>query len=108
MRVRTRPSQHGGELNTRIEVEEYSLFFSKDATRVMRKLPRNIRQNIDRKVSALAADPMAANNNVERMKGTTGFRLRVGDDWRVLYEIDHGQRSLHVHRVGTRGTVYKP
>lgn len=72
----------------------------------MRKLPKNIRQNIDGKVSALAADPMAANNNVEPMKGTTGFRLRVGD-WRVLYEIDHGQRSLHVRHVGTRGKVYK-
>ena len=74
---------------------------------MMRKLPENIRRNIDSKLSALAADPMAANNNVKPLHGVTGFRLRVGN-WRVLYEIDHRQRSLRVRHVGPRGEGYKP
>ena len=73
----------------------------------MRKLPKNTRQKIDGKLSALAAAPMAANNNIKRLQGVTGFRLQV-DKWRVLYEIDHRQRRLHVRHVGTRGEDYKP
>ncbi len=73
----------------------------------MRKLPENIRRNIDGKLSALAADPTVANNNVRPLRGVPGFRLRVGD-WRVLYEIDHAQRRLRVRHVGPRGEGYKP
>ena len=73
----------------------------------MRKLPKNTRQKIDGKLSALAAAPMAANNNIKRLQRVTGFRLQV-DKWRVLYEIDHRQRQLHVRHVGTRGEDYKP
>ena len=73
----------------------------------MRKLPENIRRKIDGKLSALAADPMAVNNNVKPLQGVPGFRLRVGD-WRVLYEIDHARRRLRVRHVGPRGEGYKP
>ena len=73
----------------------------------MRKLPENIRRNIDGKLSALTADPTVANNNVRPLRGMPGFRLRVGD-WRVLYEIDHAGRRLRVRHVGPRGEGYKP
>lgn len=33
------------------------------------------------------------------------YKLRIGD-WRVLYEIDAGQKVLTVHRIGHRKTVY--
>ena len=85
----------------------YALSYSRAAIRTMRKLPKNISDNVAAKVSALAADPMAANNNVTRLQGVPGFRLRVGD-WRVLYEIDHSERCLHVDEVVRRGEDYKP
>ena len=91
----------------KMEPEPYSILLSKSATRTMRMLPKNISNNIAIKISALAADPMAVNNNVRPLQGVPGFRLRVGD-WRVLYEIDHTQRCLRVRHVGPRGEDYKP
>ena len=86
---------------------DYSTLYSKAANRTMRKLPKNIRDNIDRKVSALAADPMAPNNNVTPLTSESGLRLRIGD-WRVLFDIDHSQRCLRVRHIGPRGDDYKP
>ena len=34
------------------------------------------------------------------------FKLRVGD-WRVLYEVDHAQKIITVHKVGHRSDIYK-
>lgn len=87
--------------------ETYAIDWSKVAIRAMRSLSKNIRNNIDFKVSALAVDPTANNNNVMPLHGVPGFRLRVGD-WRVLYEVDHPQRRLRVRRVVRRGEDYKP
>ena len=89
------------------DAERYSTTYSKNAIRTMQKLPNNIRNKIDTKVSALAANPMASNKNVTPLKGLPGSRLRVGD-WRVSFEIDHSQRWLHVSHVGPRGEDYKP
>ena len=93
-------------MTTDIKPARYTLFLSKNATRTMRKLPKNIRSNIDLKLSALAADPMAVNNNVRPLQSVPGFRLRVGN-WRVLYEIDHSQRYVRVRHIGPRGEDYK-
>ena len=87
--------------------ESYSISYSKDATRTMRRLPNNISGTIDAKVLALADDPMAPNNNVTPLVGDPGSRLRVGD-WRVLFELDHSKRRLHVRRVMPRQEGYKP
>lgn len=98
---------HDAQAGDAAAIEHYSLLLSKDATRTMGKLPKNIRENIDGKLSALAAAPAAVNNNVKPLQGRPGFRLRIGD-WRVLYEIDHRQRRLLVRHVGPRGEGYKP
>lgn len=87
--------------------EPYSTLLSKGATRTMRKLPENIRSTVEAKLSALAADPIAANNNVRPLRGVPGYRLRIGD-WRVLYEVDHQQGLLRVRHIGPRGEDYKP
>lgn len=86
--------------------EPYSVSYSKDATRTMRRLPNNVSNTIDDKVSALATDPMAPNNNVTPLVAEPGSRLRVGD-WRVLFELDHSQRRLRVRRVMPRQEGYR-
>lgn len=94
-------------MDREVKAKPYAITLSKAAIRTMGKLPTNVSNNIDVKLSALAADPMAANNNVSALKGAPGFRLRVGD-WRVLYEVDHGERCLRVRDVRPRGGGYKP
>ena len=92
---------------TNVTERPYSISLSKHATRTMKKVPENTRNIIESKILALAADPMAPNNNVGPLKDEPGYRLRVGD-WRVLYEIDHQQRELRIRHIGPRGEDYKP
>jgi len=84
----------------------YLVQYSREALKVLRRLPSNTRATILGKVEALAVDPLAPNNNVKALTGRAGFRLRVGD-WRVIYDLDHGLQVLAVERVGPRGSVYE-
>lgn len=84
----------------------FEVVLSKFAKRTMGRLPENIRDTIDAKIEALAADPTAANNNVKPLRGAPGFRLRVGD-WRALYEIDLQRRLVQARSIRSRGEAYR-
>ena len=84
----------------------YGVLFSRDAIKTLRRIPANTARLIRSKIDRLALDPMAPNNNVKALQGRPGYRLRVGD-WRVIYELDHGARTLSVLMVGPRGGVYE-
>jgi mRNA interferase RelE/StbE len=53
-----------------------------------------------------AADPLAPNNNVKKLRGVEGYRLRIGD-WRVVYTLERGTLTVVVVKVGHRGSVYE-
>lgn len=57
------------------------------------------------KIEALAANPTDA-QNVKKLVGRTGYRLRVGD-WRVIYTVDSGRLIVLVLDIGPRGGIYK-
>jgi mRNA interferase RelE/StbE len=78
--------------------------YSGSSLRALRKMPRNIAQTIEKKIEALAEDPYAPNNNVKKLQGRPGFRLRVGD-WRVLYELDMDR--IVILEIGPRGGMYR-
>ena len=84
----------------------YTVEYSRDAVRTLRRMPRNTADLIRSKIAALAVEPQAANNNVKALTGRPGFRLRVGD-WRVIYDLDDGLRILAVERVAPREGVYE-
>lgn len=84
----------------------YSITYSKDALKTLQSMPRNLSIRIRDKVAALAEDPFAPNNNVTKLQGREGFRLRVGD-WRVIYDIQHDTLVIHVVTIGPRGGVYQ-
>ena len=84
----------------------FRIEYSRDAQRTLTRLPRNLAALIRRKIEGLATDPFASNNNVKRLKGGEGYRLRVGD-WRVVYLIDGGVLVIIVVRIGPRGSVYE-
>ena len=54
----------------------------------------------------LARDPRAPNNNVKKLTGVEGYRLRVGD-WRVVYTLRQQVLTVVVVRVGHRSEVYE-
>ena len=66
-------------------------------------MPANNSKLIRAKIEAYAADPMSQANNVKKLRGRSGIRLRVGD-WRVIRD-EQGQ-VLAVLDIGPRGRVY--
>jgi len=77
--------------------------FSKAALQALRRMPANTAATIRAKIDQYASDPESLANNVTRLKGRTGFRLRVGD-WRVIFDDDGV--VLAVLAIGPRGGVY--
>lgn len=70
---------------------EYKLCFSKTALRNLLKISANKRKTILEKLEQLKLYPYKENNNIKKLVGYDGYRLRVGD-YRVIYRIDKGQR----------------
>ena len=84
----------------------YKIEYQQQAIKALLKMPRNSARLIREKIEHLALSPYAANNNVRRLEGVGGYRLRVGD-WRVLYEIIDDRLVTVVVRIKPRGDAYK-
>lgn len=84
----------------------YKIEYQQQAIKALLKMPRNTARLIREKIEHLALSPYAANNNVKRLEGINGYRLRVGD-WRVLYEIVDDRLVIVVVKIKPRGDVYK-
>ncbi|MCM2357171.1 MAG: type II toxin-antitoxin system RelE/ParE family toxin [Geobacteraceae bacterium] len=69
-------------------------------------MPRPTAILIRDKLRQLAVDPYATNNNVTKLQGREGYRLRVGD-WRVIYEIRDECLTILVLDIGPRGGIYR-
>jgi mRNA interferase RelE/StbE len=76
-----------------------------EAEKALRRLPANTAKRIRSKLLALAADPFARNQNVKKLTGREGYRLRVGN-WRALYTIDPGDEIISVLVIKPRGGAY--
>lgn len=84
----------------------YSVAYSREAVRTLRRMPRNTSALIYAKIESLALNPRTPNNNVKALAGRPGFRLRVGG-WRVIYDLNDGLRILAVERIAPRGSAYE-
>jgi mRNA interferase RelE/StbE len=84
----------------------WSVTYTADAIRSLSRMDPAIAKRIRSKVLTLAGDPNAANNNVKKLVGVEGYRLRVGD-WRVIYTLKHRTMTVVVVRVGHRSEVYE-
>jgi mRNA interferase RelE/StbE len=78
--------------------------FSRHAIRALRRMPVNEARRIRAKIEAYARNPAAQANNVARLRGRDGYRLRVGD-WRVIFERD--ETTLAILDIGPRGGIYR-
>jgi mRNA interferase RelE/StbE len=79
--------------------------YSKQAVRVLRRMPGNDAQRICEKIGQYAKDPSTQSKNVTALKGRKEKRMRIGA-WRVLFVED--EETLSVRAVGPRGSVYDP
>lgn len=78
--------------------------------RYLRDAQRALKRHIEaaprlrRALADYAADPATHGNNVTRLVGQDGKRMRVGD-WRIIFE--ETETELIVTKIGPRGGVYR-
>ena len=77
--------------------------YSSEALRSLRRFPRKDAQRIRDKIEQYAENPTSQANNIKKLRGRDGLRLRVGD-WRIIFDED--EDSVHVLVIGPRGSVY--
>lgn len=65
----------------------------------------NWQKRIREKIKNVAADPYEQHNNVTKLQGREGFRLRIGR-WRVMYELHDDRLELWALEVDPRGGIY--
>jgi len=83
----------------------YRIVTTKLFDKNLTQLPVNWQKRIVTKIIEVAANPYAPNNNLRKLRGIDGYRLRVGD-WRVIYELEDDRLVMLVMDVGSRGRIY--
>jgi len=83
----------------------YRVVTTKSFDKALARLPLNWQKRIVAKVKEVAVDPYAPNNNLTKLQGRDGYRLRVGV-WRVIYELQDERLVMLVLDMGPRGDIY--
>jgi mRNA interferase RelE/StbE len=83
----------------------YKVSIGAQAQRQLDRIDTAIRRRILAAIATLGEAPFPA--GAKALKGRHGqCRIRVAKDWRVIYEVSHGQLLVIVVEVGHRGDVY--
>ena len=83
----------------------YEARWKRSAVQDLRKIDRSKVHKIIGRVEALLANPLP--HDSRRLKGTKHhYRIRIGE-YRVIYEVNHGTRSLIVHYIRHRKDAYR-
>jgi len=83
----------------------YTVVTTRSFDKKLAKIPVNWQKRIVAKIREVAANPYAPNNNLTKLQGRDGYRLRVGG-WRVIYELRDERLVMLVLAVGPRGGIY--
>lgn len=77
----------------------------KEPEKILQRLPRDLREDIDRRLTALARNPRP--DDCTMLKGSRLYRVKVHHDWRIIYDIDDERHEVVVAEIGPRGGVYR-
>jgi len=84
----------------------YQVIILPDAFEDLSKLDKSIAQRITDKLAWLS-DNFESISPIPLQSNLSGlYKLRTGD-WRIIYEVDHKNKTLYVHKVGHRREIYK-
>ena len=86
--------------------QQWEILLHRRVERVLRRLPQQLLQRIDRHIRSLAQDPRPP--GCKKLVGYDNlYRVRVGD-WRISYAIEEDQRVVLVVEVEHRSRAYRP
>jgi mRNA interferase RelE/StbE len=87
-------------------VVNYKLDFSDEGRLSFSSLDKAIAQRILNKLKWLTQNIETISSLPLKWKYEGLFKLRIGD-WRVIYDINHDQKIITVHKAGHRREIYK-
>jgi mRNA interferase RelE/StbE len=82
----------------------YDIYLKKSAERELQNLPQTLHDRVIKRLEKLQENPRP--NDVKKIHGREGFRVRVGD-YRLLYTIDDSKKTVEVVSVAHRRDVYR-
>lgn len=85
----------------------FQVKFDARAARDLRKLRQKVTgviPSLIRAIDSLAADPHQGKPLKGDKKGC--YSCRVGD-YRIIYEIYHAEKTIHIIRIGNRREIYR-
>jgi mRNA interferase RelE/StbE len=86
-------------------MDPYSVVFKKSAEKDLRKIPKEINPHIFEHVENLASEPVP--HDAYKLASTENlYRIRIGD-YRVIYQVLHGNREVSVFYIRHRSVAYR-
>lgn len=85
----------------------YSIRFSRDAGKYIKKMDRITKERIKKSLIILAENPYKTNLDVKKLSGyEDSYRLRIGK-YRALFKVIESEVVIFVFDVDSRGDIYK-
>ncbi|MBI4175383.1 type II toxin-antitoxin system RelE/ParE family toxin [Candidatus Berkelbacteria bacterium] len=84
----------------------YTVVVTPKAIKDLHALDRSVLKRIDRALLMLGEQPFGQQSKVMKNSTLAQFRLRVAD-WRILYDIDEGNKRVVILRLGHRKDIYR-
>jgi mRNA interferase RelE/StbE len=85
-------------------VANYEVRIKESAAKELRDLPLKDKSRIIARIRGLSADPRPMGS--EKLSGDEKYRLRQGN-YRILYCVEDGSKSVTIVRIGHRRDVYR-
>ena len=82
----------------------YEVIIESKAAKQIRRFPKEIVKRLEKVLAALRANPRP--HACEKLTGTDGWRIRVGD-YRILYAIDDESELVTIYKVSHRREAYR-
>ena len=82
----------------------YKICILRRAQKELSRIPNRSFERIKESIIRLGEDPLP--RDCKKLTGRDGWRIRVGD-YRVIYEVDSGERVVTVLHIGHRRDVYR-
>lgn len=85
----------------------YQIIVHRRAVRYMQSLAAKEKERIKNSLAQLAYNPLSF-PSIKPMSGQWNgyYRIRLGDK-RIIFWVDHDNKTVYVDHVGPRGDVYK-
>ena len=84
----------------------YQLKYRRQARNYLARLPIKIKSKIIDKLHEIKENPDSPDLDVNKIKGKSGFRLRVGQ-YRIIYTQHRDELIIEVVKIRSRGNIYK-